>query len=141
MNEVDLLHHIYQTAEMGVDGIDAVRGKVENDAFGALLDEQREEYRRLKSSAALILQDHGVEPKGIGTMAKLSSEAMSTMKTLTDHSTAKLAEMMIQGSTMGVTKSMRTLRDCHVEDEGVQNLGEQLLKVEQRNIQQLKRFL
>ena len=48
---------------------------------------------------------------------------------------------MIQGSTMGVTKSLRTLRDCHPKDPKVKDLADKLLKTEQANIDQMKGFL
>ena len=66
---------------------------------------------------------------------------MSTVKAMADHSPANIAEMMIQGSTMGVTKSLRTIRTCDVKDEGVRRLADKLLKTEQANIEEMKRFL
>ena len=74
-------------------------------------------------------------------MAKASSEVMSTVKAMTDRSTANIAEMMIQGSTMGVTKSLRTIRGCDLRDENVRRLADKLLKTEQANIEEMKRFL
>jgi uncharacterized protein (DUF305 family) len=58
-----------------------------------------------------------------------------------DHSATKIAEMMIQGSTMGVTKSLRTIRDCQLQDERVRDLANKLLKTEQANIEEMKQFL
>ena len=42
---------------------------------------------------------------------------------------------------MGVTKSLRTLRDCDLRDDGVRRLADKLLKTEQANIEEMKRFL
>ena len=42
---------------------------------------------------------------------------------------------------MGVTKSLRTIRDCDLRDEGVRRLADRLLKTEQDNIEEMKRFL
>ncbi len=141
MNEIDLLSHVYQTAEMGREGIQSVRRYAADPRLAQTLDRQDGEYRNIQNAAGSMLQARGVRPEGVGTMAKLSSEAMSAMKLVTDHSAAKIAEMMIQGSTMGVTKSLRTIRDCEPEDRQVRDLADKLLKTEQSNIEEMKQFL
>ena len=108
MNEIDLLSHVYQTAEMGQDGITSVLRYSRDPSLRQALERQKREYRELQASARDMLRSRGVQPDGVGAAAKLSSELMSAMKTMVDHSTTKIAEMMIQGSTMGVTKSLRT---------------------------------
>ena len=71
----------------------------------------------------------------------LSADMMSSAKTMLDHSATKIAELVIQGSTMGVTKSLRTLRDCDVQDRRVGDLADRLLKTEEANIAEMKGFL
>ncbi|MDE6281089.1 MAG: hypothetical protein K2M15_04770, partial [Oscillospiraceae bacterium] len=105
------------------------------------LNSQLTAYAMLQSAAGSLLQARGEPPKGLGPVAKASSEMMSTMKAMTDRSASNIAEMMIQGSTMGVTKSLRTIRDCNVKDDGVRRLADKLLKTEQANIEEMKRFL
>ena len=141
MNEIDLLSHIYQTAEMGQDGITSVLRYSPDPSLRQALERQKREYRELQASAGDMLRSRGVQPDGVGAAAKLSSELMSAMKTMVDHSSTKIAEMMIQGSTMGVTKSLRTLRDCRPEDPRVKDLADKLLKTEQANIEEMKTFL
>ena len=48
---------------------------------------------------------------------------------------------MIQGNTMGMTKSLKHLHDYHGKDERVRDLANKLLKTEEANIQQMKKFL
>ncbi|HIR18687.1 MAG TPA: hypothetical protein IAB33_00190 [Candidatus Pelethomonas intestinigallinarum] len=141
MNEIDLLSHVYQTAEMGQDGITSVLRYSRDPSLRQALERQKREYRELQASAGDMLRSRGVQPDGVGAAAKLSSELMSAMKTMVDHSSTKIAEMMIQGSTMGVTKSLRTLRDCRPEDPRVKDLADKLLKTEQANIEEMKTFL
>lgn len=141
MNEIDLLSHVYQTAEMGQDGITSVLKHSRDPSLRQALERQKREYRELQASAGDMLRSRGVQPDGVGAAAKLSSELMSAMKTMVDHSSTKIAEMMIQGSTMGVTKSLRTLRDCRPEDPRVKDLADKLLKTEQANIEEMKTFL
>ena len=141
LSETQLLNHIYQTAEMGQDGILSVMKYANEPRLLSALNAQMTEYRKLQNSAAEMMRARKVEPKGISSMAKVGSEMMSAMKTMTDHSATKIAEMMIQGSTMGVTKSIRTIRDCALKDEQVRHLADKLLETEQAHIEEMKKFL
>lgn len=141
MKEIDLLSHVYQTADMGRDGIKTVRRRVQDPKLLRALNAQDEEYRRLQDSAGKMLRERGVQPDGVGVMARMGSEMMGTMQTMMDHSATKIAEMMIQGNTMGMTKSLRTIRDCKVKDGQVKDLADKLLKTEQANIEEMKGFL
>lgn len=140
-SENQLLNHIYQTAEMGREGIQSVLKYTDEPGLASALAGQLTEYEKLQNAAGSLLQARGEPPKGLGPMAKASSEVMSTVKAMADRSPANIAEMMIQGSTMGVTKSLRTIRDCDVQDVTVRRLADQLLKTEQANIEEMKRFL
>ena len=140
-SENQLLGHIYQTAEMGREGIRSVLKYAREPKLVDALNSQYDEYGRLQNAAGSLLQARGEAPRGLGPVAKASSEVMSTVKAMADHSPANIAEMMIQGSTMGVTKSLRTIRTCDVKDEGVRRLADKLLKTEQANIEEMKGFL
>ena len=140
-SENQLLGHIYQTAEMGREGIRSVLKYAREPKLVDVLNSQYDEYGRLQNAAGSLLQARGEAPRGLSPVAKASSEVMSTVKAMADHSPANIAEMMIQGSTMGVTKSLRTIRTCDVKDEGVRRLADKLLKTEQANIEEMKRFL
>ena len=67
---------------------------------------------------------------------------MLRAQTALDPSTSKLAEMMIQGSTMAqveMTRPTCTSSPTSSDPELV-SLGRQLLQTEEQNIQQMKRF-
>ncbi len=141
LSENQLLNHIYQTAEMGGEGIRSVLKYADEPKLVSALNSQLTEYEQLRNTAGSMLQARGGDPKGLSPVAKASSEVMSTMKAMTDRSATNIAEMMIQGSTMGVTKSLRTIRDCELRDDKVRRLADKLLKTEQANIEEMKRFL
>lgn len=141
LTETQLLNHVYQTAEMGCEGIKSVLKYAETPQLTQSLNAQLAEYEKLQHSAAEMLRLRGEEAKGISPMAKAGSEMMSAMKTVTDHSATKLAEMMIQGSSMGITKSIRTIRDCEIRDERVRDLADKLLETEEANITEMKKYL
>ena len=80
ISETQLLNHIYQTAEMGVDGVQSVMKYANEPKLRESLNAQMTEYRKLQDSAAEMLRKRSKEPEGIGAMAKMGSEMMSAMK-------------------------------------------------------------
>ena len=109
--------------------------------FRDALQDQKAEYSRLYRAADTMLRLRGGEPQELSAIAKLSSELSSSMKTMRDHSTSKIAEMMIQGNTRGMTKSLQCLDQYSGEDKEVKALAEKLLRTEEANIEQMKPFL
>ena len=122
LSENQLLNHIYQTAEMGREGIQSVLKYTDEPRLVSTLNSQLTEYEQIQNAAGSMLQSRGEPPKGLGPVAKASSEVMSTVKAMTDRSATNIAEMMIQG-------------------DRVRRLADKLLKTEQANIEEMKRFL
>ena len=55
--------------------------------------------------------------------------------------TSKIAELMLQGNTRGMIKSMHNIRTMGVLDPKVSSLSNRLLQTEQANIDQMKQYL
>ena len=66
---------------------------------------------------------------------------MSRMKTLADPTDAKIAEMMLQGSAMGVAKVIRNANDYNGDNEQIRDLAHKLQETEEYNIENMKRYL
>ena len=66
---------------------------------------------------------------------------MINMQTLKDKSTSHIAEMLMQGSTMGIVQALRKLRKYTQVDEQVQKLMKKLLEMEEHNFEQLKKYV
>ena len=81
LSENQLLNHIYQTAEMGREGIQSVLKYTDEPKLVSALNSQLTEYERLQNDAGAMLQARGEPPKGLGPVAKASSEVMGTMRT------------------------------------------------------------
>ena len=141
MNDIELLQYVHETAEMGIEGLNSLDGQVRDDSLRRVLSQQGAEYRQIADQAERLLRSLGEEPRDPGLLAKVSAEVMSTFKTLADPSASNIAEMVIQGNTMGVTKSLRVIHDYSMEDERVSDLANKLLETEQNNIEQMKPFL
>lgn len=141
INDITMLNFIRQNTQMGRQGILDVLPRVENNMFTNALNRQLREYERIYTEADTLLQEQGGQRENISVMSKISSQMMTTMKTMTNTSVSHIADMMIQGSTMGVTKIIQHQKDYDQSNPRIVALAEKLLKTEQRNIEEMKQFL
>lgn len=141
-NELELLNYIYQNAEMGKDTIAHLIQVTDSVEFRKQLEIQLTEYQNIFDAADQAIQKKRQEAEGIGSFAKISSYMMINFKTLMDKSPSHIAEMMIQGSTMGVVDMTKRIKEYEDSvDRDTLDLAHKLLKTEQRNIEAMKQFL
>ena len=141
INDVEMLQSVRKTARMGCEGIDEILPIAGKEKFRKVLETQREEYKKICEEADRMLVLKKAEPEDLTAMAKMGSKTMTMMKTMKDDSDEHLAEMMYQGSAMGVTKIIRNMREYTGNDQEARALAEKLLKTEEDNMAQMKKFL
>ena len=136
-----MLNMISKNAEMGVVCIDAVKDYASSEKFKKELMNQRSEYSKIYKSAYSMLKESGCDVSHVNPMAKMSTEMMSRMKTMADPTDEKIAEMMLQGSAMGVAKVIRNSNEYTGNNKEINDLAEKLRKTEEQNIENMKRYL
>jgi len=62
------------------------------------------------------------------------------MKTLTDDSTSKIAELLMQGTNMGIIEGRRLLNDNETNEE-INSLVQEYVDMQETAIEKLKQFL
>lgn len=141
-NEVSMLNSIRKSTQMGCYGIKSVLNETTNREFRGALRSQYNEYAQLFEEADRLLQERGGKAKDVNLIARYSSVMSSKMRVRSAlDPTAKIAELMLQGNTRGMIKSMHNIRTLGTLEPKVSNLSRRLLQTEQNNINQMKRFL
>lgn len=140
-DDSQLLNDIYQNCQMGIHAIPQLLKITKNEPFKNALDIQLTEYQKIAGRAENMMKTRHEKPEDISGMARLSSYLMTEMKTMKDSSVSHMAEMMIQGNTMGMTAIMRRMGEHPHADRNVTDLAEDLLATEVRNIRDMKQFL
>lgn len=136
----ELLTQIYQNTRMGVTGIENIQEHAGTGAFSDAILRQKKEYQSIAEQAVQMMREHGQVPKDIGMMSKLSADLTASFQAARDPSVSHMAEMMIQGSTMGITRLTKYLNDYDAHDPA-KSLADKLLHIEQSNIDRLRKFL
>lgn len=138
----NLLNSIYKNTDMGITSINELLANgSKNEAFREQIKHQSNEYKEIKTEAENILKQKGFQPKGISSFYKKMADVSVKANVNSDISVAHCAQMMIKGSTMGINKIAKGMRENDNITEQERNLAEKLLNTEQENIEKLIRFL
>ncbi|AHF10453.1 hypothetical protein [Dehalobacter restrictus] len=137
----ELLNYIYQNSEMGVDTIKQLIGVVDDEKFKKHLESQLNEYQEIHTASKSLLNKNGYDEKGISTFDKTKTYLMINIQTVTDKTPSHISEMLIIGSNMGVIDAVKNIKKYPGAERDILDLMEKLLKYEENNIQQLKKFL
>ncbi len=138
----ELLSFIHKNAAMGVSSIPQSMSLPQSRAMQDALQSQLQEYRSVTARCQAVAKADGITLKPPSPVARAMSSTMLRAQTMMDPSTSKLAELMIQGNTMGTIQMTRRLHQYggKVNQDAI-TLGQQLLRMEAQNIQEMKRFL
>ncbi|MCI8514643.1 MAG: hypothetical protein HFI93_08495 [Lachnospiraceae bacterium] len=137
----ELLNDIYQNAEMGILTIPQLLEIAKDEDFRRVLNSQLKEYREISGEALRLMGKRQIEPEDLGTFTKIRTDLMTQFQTLTDSSVSHLAEMMVQGNTMGSTAIVRRIHEHPQADEEVLKLAKRLQKTTEDNTEQIRKFL
>lgn len=142
MNEtIQLLQDVVRNARTGEEAIGQLMSKAESQEMKGELDRELHQYRESARQAESALSAAGGTPEPVGLMAKAGMWAGTQMNTLTDRSNAHIAEMVIQGATMGIiemTKARNTYPDA---DPGAAGLASRFIVDQNDIIERQKAYL
>lgn len=137
----ELLNFIFQNSEMGTNTLDELIEIAGDVPFEQVLLKQREGYKVINQEAVRLMEGSEEEPKGISKFAQIRTYLMIKASTLTNHSASHFAEMMIQGSIMGIIDLCKQLNSYKEVKPEIRALAEQLLQFEEGNVEELKKYL
>ncbi len=141
INDEEMLQFILKNAEMGCLGINDVKSYADNTDLRNALRSQNLEYGHIYHNAYNILKNRGYSPNKISRFVSSMASAKAKRELKNDSSDSHIAEMMIQGNTMGVQKIAQHIRQYSGNNELVNNLADKLMSTEQANIEEMKSFL
>ena len=140
-NEVNVLDELSKGACMGRDAIHFIMDKVEDENLKKELDRQYREYKEISEEIGKIYPEYSEdEPHKTSAMNKVMTWYGIEMKTLMDSSTSKLAELLMQGTNMGIIEGRRLLNDKNTDEE-IKKIVEKYVQVQETAVEKLKPFL
>lgn len=142
MQNEDLLKEIHRATEMGLKATQLIAPKIKDCGLKKEIHRQESCYQKLIQKSEDMLSAYGeniAEPKD--TVKKAMLWGSVQLNTLIDSSPEHIAEMMINGTTMGIVDMIRKLNELGDVDYEPRKLAQEFIQGEQRHIEELKKHL
>jgi len=126
---------------MGCDAIHFIIDKVTDDKLKEELNIQYNKYKKITDEIKELYPEYSdKKPHETTTMNKVMTWYGIEMRTITDESTSKLAELLMQGTNMGIIEGRRLLNHKGA-DENVNRLVREYVDMQEQAVENLKKFL
>jgi len=140
-NEINVLDELNKGACMGMDAISFVLDKVEDNNFKKLLERQYDGYKKISNKICELYPEYSKdEPHETNAMNKAMTWYGIEMKTMFDKSNSKIAELLLQGTNMGIIEGRKLLNHKGTDKE-VEKLVSDYVKNQEEAVEQLKKYL
>ncbi|MCD7724357.1 MAG: hypothetical protein LUI12_02190 [Clostridiales bacterium] len=136
-----ILREIQKNTRMGMTAIDTILDKIGDDDFSLELSKQSLRYSEIHNMALDRLLEHQGEAYRGNQISDMMLKGSIHINTALNISRGHLAEMMIQGSSRGLTDMWKTMRHHQPATLEAMELAQELVDFEEHNIEKLKEYL
>ena len=138
---INALDELNKGASMGMDAIHFILDKVEDEEFKKTLELEYNKYKDISRRANELYSNYSDgEAHETNAMNKAMTWWGIEMKTLTDHSNSKIAELLLQGTNIGIIEGRKLLNNKEV-DEKVNQLIDEYVTMQEDSVEKLKTYL
>ena len=133
-----LFNDLYKNVRMATYGIDCIMDAIDNKHLTNLIKKQNDKYLEYTTTLENISKDLNLEILDINPFLKASSFTSIKMKTMLNAKTTHLCDMLIQGTTMGITTTLISLVDNPNADSILVDVANSIRDSEEAFIESLK---
>ena len=139
----EVLQAVYKNVKMASDSILNIMPKVKDEQLKSDLTVQLSAFDAFASRTAKQLADEGVKPEEEGFMSKTMAKWGTVVNTMRDSTSSHLAEMMVEGATMGVNDLLRVLREAENTNasEASLRLARDVCAFEEKIVEDMRAYL
>lgn len=142
MNEdINILTEIHKGAKIGMYSIDQVLNKVGDKTMRDNLLYQYNLYSDTLNNVDYEFDKIGYRPEYDLTKVKIMNWFGVNFNTMNDKSNSKIAEILIQGNTMGIIEGRKLLNNNPNSNESIKNILYNFVTMQENTVEQLKKFL
>ena len=139
----ELLDRMYKNVKMGTESIVTLMPKVKDEAMRTEMTKELSRLEGFSSEIGKMLQAEGKTPEEEGIVSRLSSKMGINMNTMIDSSSSHIAEMMMEGYTMGITDMTKDIREREntTVSESSLKLARDIVAFQEKSFSEMKKFL
>ena len=139
---LNILDEVNKGATMGMDAISYVSEKVTDDKFKNVLDTEYNKYQKISERVNDLYSNYtDKEPHETNAINKMMTWYGIQMKTMTDDTTSKLSELLMQGTNMGIIEGRRLLNQNPEAEKDVKNILNDFVVMQEDSVETLKKYL
>ena len=140
---LNVLDEINKGATMGMDAISFISQKVEDNQFKNILKTEYNKYKDISARVNKLYNNFATnkEPHETNTMNKMMTWHGIQMKTMTDDTTSKLSELLMQGTNMGIIEGRRLINQNANVSSDVKNILHDFVTMQEDSVETLKKYL
>jgi hypothetical protein len=139
---LNILDEVNKGATMGMDAISYVSEKVVDNDFKEVLNTEYNKYKDISNRVNNLYDNFSnKEPHETNAMNKMMTWYGIQMKTMTDDSTSKLSELLMQGTNMGIIEGRRLLNQNQNIESDVKNILNDFVVMQEDSVETLKKYL
>lgn len=139
---LNILDEVNKGATMGMDAISYVSEKVVDNNFKEVLYTEYNKYKDISNRVNNLYDNYSnKEPHETNAMNKMMTWYGIQMKTMTDDSTSKLSELLMQGTNMGIIEGRRLLNQNQNIESDVKNILNDFVVMQEDSVETLKKYL
>ncbi len=139
---LNILDEVNKGATMGMDAISYVSEKVKDENFKGVLDTEYNKYKDISNRVNNLYDNYSdKEPHETNAMNKMMTWYGIQMKTMTDSTTSKLSELLMQGTNMGIIEGRRLLNQNNNIEPDVKNILNDFVVMQEDSVETLKKYL
>lgn len=142
--EIELLQYIYQTSDLGKKGYIHLLQALENkdNKIKKEIEKQLTGYEEIHEEVKKILEKQKKIPKDKGLFIEMLNKMGTNMNVMMDNSDSKIAEMIIQGLTMGIIEMEKKIEEYkeNVNKDSIK-LAKKLLNYQEECKKEIEKYL
>ncbi len=139
--DINALDEINKGACMGIDAIGFIIEKVSNQKLKKILEKQSSMYKEINEEIESIYPKYNEGcPHETTAINKMMTSGTINMKLINNQSNSKLAELLIEGTNMGIIEGRKILNNKKLNSE-VKDIVDRYVGVQEKYLECLKEFL
>lgn len=141
-DNLNILDEVNKGATMGMDAISYVSEKVKDGDFKQVLNVEYDKYKDVSNRVNKLYTNYSdKEPHETNAMNKMMTWYGIQMKTITDDTTSKLSELLMQGTNMGIIEGRRLLNQHNDIEPDVEKILNEFVTMQEDSVETLKKYL
>ena len=137
----NLLDKAYENVRMASYAIDCIMERIKDEGLAELIRKQNKFYLDCVTDLERIACQEGIRIKDISMMLKGMSYLSIKTKTAINNETAYLAELLVRGTTMGITDMIKSKNEFPCTQSELCAVVERIISHEEEFVDSLKTFL